>query len=76
MTQEHTEALRKLSELSATAIGDNENNVKYNFIIPFLEALGYNKQLYFEHSAQGSINVMGTSFSISIDKLTRVMYLS
>jgi len=33
-------------------IGGNENSVKYNFIIPFLESFGYNK-LDFEHAAQG-----------------------
>jgi hypothetical protein len=54
MIQEHREELRRFAELSDTDIGDNENNVKYNFVIPFLEAFGYNKKLYFEHSAQGN----------------------
>jgi len=54
MIQEHREELRRLAELSGTDIGDNENNVKYNFVIPFLEAFGYNKKLHFEHSAQGN----------------------
>ena len=39
--------------MSADDIGGNENNVKYNFIIPFLESFGY-KKLDFEHSSQGS----------------------
>ena len=64
MIQEHREELRRLSELSDTDIGDNENNVKYNFIIPFLEAFGYNKKLYFEHSAQGN------RIDILIDKVS------
>jgi len=44
--------LKRLAELSAYDIGDNENSVKYNFIIPFLKSFGY-KNLDFEHSAQG-----------------------
>lgn len=64
MIQEHRQELRRLAELSATNIGDNENNVKYNFIIPFLEAFGYNKKLYFEHSAQGN------RIDIFIDKVS------
>ncbi|MBL7172266.1 MAG: hypothetical protein ISS68_05460, partial [Desulfobacteraceae bacterium] len=64
MIQEHREELRRLAELSAAEIGDNENNVKYNFIIPFLEAFGYNKNLYFEHSAQGN------RIDILIDKVS------
>ncbi len=64
MIQEHREELRRLAELSEADIGDNENNVKYNFIIPFLEAFGYNKKLYFEHSAQGN------RIDILIDKVS------
>lgn len=64
MIQEHREELRRLAELSDTDIGDNENNVKYNFIIPFLEAFGYNKKIYFEHSAQGN------RIDILIDKVS------
>lgn len=64
MIQEHREELQRLAELSDTDIGDNENNVKYNFIIPFLEAFGYNKKLYFEHSAQGN------RIDILIDKVS------
>lgn len=44
--------LKRLAELSANDIGGNENNVKYNFIIPLLQSFGY-KNLDFEHSAQG-----------------------
>jgi len=64
MIQEHREELRRLAELSETDIGDNENNVKYNFVIPFLEAFGYNKKLHFEHSAQGN------RIDILIDKVS------
>jgi len=38
MIQEHIQELERLAELSADDIGSNENNVKYNFIIPFLES--------------------------------------
>lgn len=44
--------LKRLAELPAANIGGNENNVKYNFIIPLLHSFGY-KNLDFEHSAQG-----------------------
>jgi len=64
MIQEHTQELERLAELSADDIGSNENNVKYNFIIPFLESFGYNKKLYFEHSAQGN------RIDILIDKVS------
>jgi len=64
MIQEHREELHRLAELSVAEIGNNENNVKYNFIIPFLEAFGYNKKLYFEHSAQGN------QIDILIDKVS------
>lgn len=47
------EGLQKLAKLSPAQIGDNENSVKYKFIIPFLEAFGYHG-LYFEHSSQGN----------------------
>jgi len=52
MNQEHKQEIKRLAELSADDIGGNENNVKYNFIIPFLQSFGY-KNLDFEHSAQG-----------------------
>ncbi|MFH1961489.1 MAG: hypothetical protein ABIJ30_01235 [bacterium] len=64
MIQEYRQELQRLAELSANDIGDNENNVKYNFIIPFLESFGYNKKLYFEHSAQGN------RIDILIDKVS------
>lgn len=47
------EKLEKLSSLPEKQIGENENNVKYKFIIPFLECFGYSADLDFEHSAQG-----------------------
>jgi predicted type IV restriction endonuclease len=40
--------------MAAESIGSNENNVKYKFIIPFLEAFGYERDLDFEHAAQGN----------------------
>lgn len=49
--------LKKLHELStktANDIGENENNVKYKFIIPFLECFGYNEEIDFEHATQGN----------------------
>jgi len=52
MNQEHKQELKRLAELSADDIGGNENSVKVNFIIPFLQSFGY-KNLDFEHSAQG-----------------------
>ncbi|MCJ7730009.1 MAG: hypothetical protein MUO27_09065 [Sedimentisphaerales bacterium] len=64
MIQEHRQELQRLAELSADDIGDNENSVKYNFIIPFLESFGYNKKLDFEHSAQGN------RIDILIDKVS------
>ena len=42
----------KLKRLAADDIGGNENNVKFHFIIPFLESFGY-KKFDFEHAAQG-----------------------
>ncbi len=42
----------KLKRLAADDIGGNENNVKFHFIIPFLESFGYHK-FDFEHAAQG-----------------------
>lgn len=53
MNQEDRQELQRLAEMSTDEIGGNENNVKYNFIIPFLESFGYNKKLDFEHPAQG-----------------------
>lgn len=53
-----------MAELSPDDIGDNENSVKYNFIIPFLESFGYKKKLDFEHSAQGN------RIDILIDKVS------
>lgn len=64
MIQEHRQELQRLAELSANDIGDNENSVKYTFIIPFLESFGYNKKLDFEHSAQGN------RIDILIDKVS------
>lgn len=64
MIQEHRQELQRLAEMSTDDIGDNENNVKYNFIIPFLESFGYNKKLDFEHSAQGN------RIDILIDKVS------
>jgi hypothetical protein len=52
MNQEQKQELKRLAEMSTDDIGGNENNVKYNFIIPFLQSFGY-KNLDFEHSAQG-----------------------
>ena len=52
MNQEHRRELHRLAELSADDIGGNENSVKVNFIIPFLQSFGY-KNLDFEHSARG-----------------------
>ena len=54
MNQERKQELQRLAELSTEEIGDNENNVKYKFIIPFLESFGYSKKLDFEHAAQGN----------------------
>lgn len=64
MNKEQIQELQRLAQLSANDIGDNENNVKYKFIIPFLEAFGYNKNLDFEHSAQGN------RIDILIDKIS------
>jgi len=64
MNQDQKRELQRLSELSADEIGDNENSVKYNFIIPFLESFGYNKRLDFEHSAKGN------RIDILIDKVS------
>jgi hypothetical protein len=52
MNQEGRQELKRLAEISAEDIGGNENSVKVNFIIPFLQSFGY-KNLEFEHSAQG-----------------------
>jgi len=52
MNQEDRQGLKRLAEMSAGDIGDNENSVKVNFIIPFLQSFGY-KNPEFEHSAQG-----------------------
>jgi hypothetical protein len=52
MNQEDRQGLKKLAEMSADDIGGNENSVKVNFIIPFLQSFGY-KNPEFEHSAQG-----------------------
>ncbi len=46
------EHIIKLKRLAADDIGGNENNVKFHFIIPFLESFGYQK-FDFEHAAQG-----------------------
>jgi len=52
MNQKDRQELQRLAEMSTDDIGVNENNVKYNFIIPFLHSFGY-KNLDFEHSARG-----------------------
>src|SRR5688500_6351212 len=54
MHQKQIDELVRLAGLSAELIGENENNVKYKFIIPFLESFGYAKGLDFEHAAQGN----------------------
>lgn len=43
----------KIKELSKKETGENENSVKYKFIIPFLECFGYS-DMDFEHSSQGN----------------------
>ena len=56
--------------MSSDDIGGNENNVKYNFIIPFLESFGYSKKLDFEHSAQGAridILIKSSDYKILIE---------
>jgi predicted type IV restriction endonuclease len=70
MDQEQKQELKRLAEMSADDIGRNENNVKYNFIIPFLESFGYNKKLDFEHSAQGAridILIKSSDYKILIE---------
>jgi predicted type IV restriction endonuclease len=52
MDQEQKQELQRLAEMSADDMGGNENSVKVNFIIPFLQSFGY-KKLDFEHAAQG-----------------------
>jgi predicted type IV restriction endonuclease len=52
MNQEDRQGLKRLAEMTAYDIGGNENSVKVNFIIPFLQSFGY-KNPEFEHSAQG-----------------------
>lgn len=64
MNPERKRELQRLAEMSVGDIGHNENNVKYRFIIPFLEAFGYDKSLDFEHSAQGN------RIDILIDKVS------
>ncbi len=54
MTNESKEILYRLAKLSAEEIGNNENNVKYKFIMPLLKAFGYKEEIDFEHSAQGN----------------------
>jgi hypothetical protein len=46
--------LKRLALLEAREIGENENNVKYNFVIPMLECFGYKGKMEFEHSSQGN----------------------
>ena len=53
MIEHLKEKLKKLAELSKEEVGNNENRVKYNFIIPLLECFGHHR-LDFEHSAQGN----------------------
>jgi hypothetical protein len=64
MNPERKRELQRLAEMSVGDIGHNENNVKFRFIIPFLEAFGYSKNLDFEHSAQGN------RIDILIDKVS------
>lgn len=64
MNMENREELQRLARLSADEIGMNENSVKYNFIIPFLESFGFNKKFDFEHSSQGN------RIDILIDKIS------
>ena len=53
MIEHLREKLKILAELSKEDVGNNENSVKYNFIIPLLECFGHHR-LDFEHSAQGN----------------------
>jgi predicted type IV restriction endonuclease len=64
MDPEHKRKLQRLAEMSVDDIGNNENNVKYKFIIPFLESFGYKTDFDFEHSAQGN------RIDILIDKVS------
>jgi len=48
------EELTRIAKLSKTEIGENENNVKYKFIIPLLECFGYSTVMDFEHPTQGN----------------------
>jgi len=64
MNPERKTKLQRLAEMSVGDIGHNENNVKYRFIIPFLESFGYSQNLDFEHSAQGN------RIDILIDKVS------
>ncbi len=43
----------RITELSKKELGENENSVKYKFIIPLLECFGYS-DMDFEHSSQGN----------------------
>ena len=47
------EELDKLSKINLTNLVGNEQNVKYNIVLPFLKAFGYDS-LDLEHAAQGS----------------------
>jgi len=70
MNQANRQELKRLAEMSSDDIGGNENNVKYNFIIPFLESFGYGKKLDFEHSAQGAridILIKSSDYKILIE---------
>jgi predicted type IV restriction endonuclease len=70
MNQANRQELKRLAEMSSDDIGGNENNVKYNFIIPFLESFGYSKKLDFEHSAQGAridILIKSSDYKILIE---------
>jgi hypothetical protein len=70
MNQENKQELQRLAEMPTDDIGGNENNVKFNFIIPFLESFGYNKKLDFEHSAQGmriDILIKSSDYKILIE---------
>ena len=48
MNKEHKERIKGIADLTREQIGDSEESVKINFIVPLLEALGHNR-LDFEY---------------------------
>ena len=48
MNDEHKERKKRIADLTREQIGDSEESVKINFIVPLLEALGHNR-LDFEY---------------------------